>query len=149
MSSYSASASFYQCALVSPSARRTHGSSTLSPISRCDSHVKFPIQVDSKYSQLEGTAPYRHLLLAPAECWWPSAPPIPPPCRRHPPYPLHWVFFYPHFFIGGPSYTPSPAATPPIPCTQFLFFYFFLCGHLGCKKAWHIYLKNVMEGREG
>ena len=67
---------------------------------------------------LEGTAPYGHLLLAPAEGWWPSAtwralwalwialnkqkigppfffiggPHLYPPCRR-PPYPLHRFFF--------------------------------------------------------
>ena len=35
---------------------------------------KFNVQlIINNINLLEGTAPYRHLLLAPAEGWWPSA----------------------------------------------------------------------------
>ena len=104
--------------------------------------------------------PYGHLLLAPAEGWWPLAtwkalralwiaikkqkqkqnnwtpifsivaPPIPP--TTTPPTPCTEFFFYPHFFIGPPPPIHPPPPPPPYPLHRVIFYFLFIfCGHLG------------------
>ena len=107
---------------------------------------RWPPAIPSSITILDGMAPcYGHLLLAPAEGWWPSAtwralralwiavkknwtpiffiggPPLYPPPHRRPPYPLHRIFLLLLLFFCFPHFfyrwppPPIPPPPPPLP----------------------------------